>query len=323
MRLKEFLKKNRCVRSLGKKINIYRSYYRDARDFSNSYMTSAEKKNDYRYSVMLLVHSIEKGMCMPEPRPFGFDKVKELMSLLKKFPDQEAFEYRLGVSILFEWKKFFEAHDWQIEKRFEEVCAFLESRNIDLVNCGARQYLYKTNKPDGNAFLNVVVSRHSVRDYQNKPLQEEDLELAIKAFVETPTACNRQMCRLIRIVDCQIKEALDKTVIGLPGFNMRTVNYFVVTYDLSAFAYSGERQQGMFNAGLCTMNLVNGLHASGIGSCCLQWSNNYYEDCKIRSMLKLRKSERIGVVIGCGYYLDANAIPCSVRRDKEEMYRVV
>ena len=112
-------------------------------------------------------------------------------------------------------------------------------------------------------------------------------------------------------------------IIGLPGFNKNHINYFIVTYDLAAFAYSGERQQGLFNAGLCTMSFVNALHVNGIGSCCLQWSNKYPEDQKVRRLLGLKDSERIGVVIGAGYYLDENIIPCSVRREDSDIYRKI
>lgn len=323
MELRGLLKKIGIIRDLGQKINIYRNFCTDAMDFSRCYLTSAKKKNDYSYSIMLLVHSLEKGMCMPDPRPFGFDKVREMIALLNRYPDRETFEYKLGVSVLSEWKNFFERHNWQKEPCFDAVCSFLESRNVERIHCGVRQYSYQTSESNGEAFDRVVLSRHSVRNYQNKPLQSEDLDLAIKAFVETPTACNRQMCRLIRITDNRIKEALDNTIIGLPGFNRRTVNYFIVTYDLAAFAYSGERQQGMFNAGLCTMNFINGLHARGIGSCCLQWSNKRSEDIKIRGMLNLRSSERIGVVVGCGYYLNENEIPYSARRNNEDIFRVI
>lgn len=81
--------------------------------------------------------------------------------------------------------------------------------------------------------------------------------------------------------------------------------------------------QGFFNAGLCAMNFINGLHSRGIGSCCLQWSNNYTEDTYIRKLLNLRKSERIAVVIGAGYYLNHNIIPCSCRRSITDLLRVV
>lgn len=101
------------------------------------------------------------------------------------------------------------------------------------------------------------------------------------------------------------------------------VRYFIVTYDLAAFHYSGERQQGLLNAGLCTMNFVNGLHARGIGTCCLQWSNKHSEDILVRNKLSLEKSERIGVIIGAGYYLETSKIPCSVKRNIVDIYREV
>ena len=160
----------------------------------------------------------------------------------------------------------------------------------------------------------MFLSRHSVRDYQERKIDPEDVQFALKCFVETPTACNRQMCRVYYVQNQEITDLLNRVVIGVPGFNKKTVQYFLVTYDLASFAYSGERQQGLFNAGLCSMNFINGLHAKGIGSCCLQWSNKYEQDLEVRKKLGLTESERIGIVIGAGYYLEENIIPCSVRR---------
>ena len=128
---------------------------------------------------------------------------------------------------------------------------------------------------------------------------------------------------MIGVKDTKIKTELNKVIIGLPGFNKEHVNFFIITYDLAAFAYSGERQQGLLNTGLCTMNFVNALHAKGIGSCCLQWSNKHSEDRRIRKLLGLKDSERIGVIVGAGYYLPENTIPCSVRRPISDIYREV
>lgn len=166
---------------------------------------------------------------------------------------------------------------------------------------GYKEYIVE-NQDLSEEYSKVIVSRHSVRDFKEDKLRIEDIEFAINCFIETPTACNRQMCSILYIDSQDIKELLDEKVIGLPGFNKPVTQYFVITYDLAAFAYSGERQQGMFNAGLCTTNFINGLHAKGIGSCCLQWSNKYSEDKIVRKALGLRSSERIAVVIGCGYY---------------------
>ena len=131
------------------------------------------------------------------------------------------------------------------------------------------------------------------------------------------------MCSLVYVKDNECKKLLDNTIIGLSGFNKNNVHYFIITYDFASLAYPGEIQQGMFNAWVCTINFINGLHSKGIGSCCLQWSNNTEEDTKIRNALKLSKSERIDVVVGCGYYKGKNIIPSSVRKSREDVYRIV
>lgn len=115
----------------------------------------------------------------------------------------------------------------------------------------------------------------------------------------------------------------ENIVIGHIGRLTEQKNTLFIIDIFNAFAYSGERQQGLFNAGLCTMNFINGLHARGIGSCCLQWSNKHAEDLKVRKALELQDSERIAVVIAAGYYLEETVIPCSVRKSVDDIYKEI
>ena len=85
---------------------------------------------------MLLVHSLEKGMCFPNPRPFGFDKVSELMNLLSRYSEEQKceFEYQLGVSVLFAWMDFFEKQGWQKEIAFvKHCCIFVQMKGFTLI----------------------------------------------------------------------------------------------------------------------------------------------------------------------------------------------
>ena len=324
MSFKDIIKKNKNLRNLGKKINIYKQFGQDAKDLSKYYIEMAERHYDYRYSIMLIVHSLEKGMCFSNPRPFGLDKVKELMALLTHCSDSQKneFEYQLGISILFSWLDFFESHGWQSEFIYGEVKKFLaDKRPNPSIVTGCKQY--SPTIADANVYEDIYLSRHSVRDYQDKKIELSDIQFALKCFVETPTACNRQMCRVYYIQKQEITDLLNRVVIGIPGFNKKTVQYFIITYDLASLAYSGERQQGLFNAGLCTMSFLNGLHAKGIGSCCLQWSNKSQEDELVRKKLGFRESERIAIVVGAGYYLDNNMIPCSARRRPEDVFTII
>lgn len=323
MKIREILRSNNALRYIGKKINIHKEFHYDAKSFSEFFLESAEKKGDCRYRIMLMVHSLEKGMCMSDPRPYGHEKVLQLIQILSQFPElsKKGFEYLLGVSALHSWMNFFEEHGWQSEEMYAKAKTFLDTVKVDYLETGYRDFQDPSKQFDVENFGKVLFTRHSVRDFQDRGLDRDDIEFAVKCFIEAPTACNRQMCRLIYIMNQEVKEFLDKTIIGTSGFNKRTVRYFIVTYDLAAFHYSGERQQGLFNAGLCTMNFINGLHARGIGACCLQWSNKHSEDVRLRNKLGLLESERIAVVVGTGYYLESSKIPCSVRRNLADIYR--
>lgn len=320
IKFKEIIKKNPFIRRLGKKVNILRAYYHDVKDFNDYYNESAEVQNEFSYSIMLLVHSLEKGMCMKEIRPYGFQKVNELKNFLKKTEDVSAFEYQLGVAVLEAWVRLFRENNWTDYQEYKDTEAFIADKHSELL---AGRKLYEPNSINFKSYFDFIASRHSVREFQEAEISEKDVEIALECFRETPTACNRQMCRVIEVKSTDIKEQLSSALIGIQGFDRKSVNYFVITYDLASLAYSGERQQGFFNAGLCAMNFINGLHSRGIGSCCLQWSNNYTEDTYIRKLLNLRKSERIAVVIGAGYYLNHNIIPCSCRRSITDLLRVV
>lgn len=326
MNIKGILKSNRIIRCIGKRMNVRKQFMQDAHDFNKYYVEKAELKKDYRYSIMLLVHSLEKGMCFKELRPFGIDKVAELMKLLDNYPENHKgdFEYKLGIASIYSWKEIFEAHNWTDIPLYSEVCTFFKSNKRDSkIIAGAKQYTPIVSDKAAGYYEKFFLNRHSVRDYRDEKIKMEDIQFALKCFIETPTACNRQMCHVYYVEDPEITDLLNRVVVGISGFNKQTVQFFVITYDLASFAYSGERQQGMFNAGLCTMSFVNGLHAKGIGSCCLQWSNKNKQDVEVRKKMKIRESERIGIVIGAGYYLKDNTIPCSIRKRTDDIFSVI
>lgn len=252
-------------------------------------------------------------------------KIEKLIGFIKNYQgDTSDFEYKIAVETLFSWKRFYEKHGWSNEKIYQKTNDFLASYNEPEIVVGSKRYISEAfSQEEINGFEHILLSRHSVRDFKKQDLVKSDIDFAVKCFQEAPTACNRQMCKVFLVKNKNIKHLLDETIIGISGFNKDTVNYFGVTYDLAAFAYSGERQQGLFNAGLCAMNFINGLHAKGIGSCCLQWSNKREEDLKVRKALKLQDSERIAVIIAAGYYLEKNVIPCSIRKNMDDIYKEI
>lgn len=322
MNIKETLKKNDTLRRIIKKAKIYRGFRNDAKDFSENYLEEAEKAGNHRYRILLLVHSLEKGLCVADPRPFGKEKALQLVELLKSCEDRKTFEYRAGIAALKAWCKAYEVQDWTSIEPYKTVKTFLKNKETDLA-AGAIVYEKPDTSLESKSFVDVILARHSVREYEIRPIEEKDLQNAIKAFIAAPSACNRQMCRLYRAESESARAVLEKNLIGLGGFDRVTTTYFVITYDISAFENFGERNQGYFNAGLAAMNFANALHAQGIGSCFMQWANKRSEDNETRRVLGISKSERIAVVLGTGYYKNTSVSPASCRRDLEDIYHIV
>lgn len=322
MSIKETLKSSDILRRLVKRGKNYYEFLSDAKDFSNNYAEIVEQNGDYRYRLMLLIHNIEKGMCRENPRPFGKDRVKRIIDILKegRTEKRDLFEYRLARAVLISWRQFYEDKDWEIDKDIRKYIENIEETDLT----AGRELLHAPIKEiSSGLFKDVLFSRRSVRDFEQKPLRKEDIEFALNCFIKAPTACNRQMCKVYKIEDYKKKELMNSTILGVGGFNTNAMTLFIITYDIGAFEFYGERNQSYVNVGLTAMNFANGLHARGIGSCFMQWSNKRSDDLKIRKTLGIPDRERIGLVMGAGYYKDEVFIPCSTRKRREDYYTVL
>ena len=171
MQFKEIIKRNPLIRRLGKKVNILRAYYHDVKDFNGYYNESAEVQNEFSYSIMLLVHSLEKGMCMKEIRPYGFQKVNKLKNFLRKTADVSAFEYQLGVAVLEAWVRLFRENNWTDYQEYKDTEAFIADKHSELL---AGRKLYEPNSTNFKSYFDFIASRHSVREFQEAEISEKD-----------------------------------------------------------------------------------------------------------------------------------------------------
>lgn len=318
--IKEMLKNNSSIRRIVKKKKIKKEYKLDYRDFCEHYNDSEENTTEKQdYKIMLLVHSLEKGMCHENMRPFGDEKIMNLISLIRSI-DSDTTAKRIGISMIHEWTLVVDVNNFPKTNSYKEAKKLLSELNA---NCyekvGNKEYIPTESSFDIDYYA-FLKSRHSVRDFSSKLLKKTDIDYCIKSALLSPTACNRQMIRIYAIKDTEKKQLLDKTIMGLSGFKKDSIQYFVITFNLSAFSFYGERNQGYFNAGLVSMNFVNALHSKGIGSCFLQWGNTQKEENMVKNKLNIPKNERIAVVIASGYYKEKHVIPESCRKNMDDIY---
>ena len=306
----------------------YLDFYKDKSFFKKNYMYSKPiTKEKLEYEMLFEIHKLEKGFTVSTNiRPFGKDKIHKIIKDIRKYEllgFEPSFAYKLSYSVLREYLKFFEMNEWTDRDEYKTVLSFVkEKKEFKCIPVGAfdlkKEEFIDKALIDYNSFLS---SRRSVRNFLDKKLTDEDIKKAVDMAIKTPTACNRQMCKIYFLKTEKSKNIIKKYAQGLSLFDLKNANYFMVTFDVSANYFVGERNQGWFNSGLVTMNFVNALHSLGIGSCCIQFGNTFTEEKKLKRELNISNSERIGVIITAGYYDEISRIPYSTRKPIEEIYR--
>ena len=327
MLLIEKLKSIDILRRTVKSVKIWREYLIDAHQFSKFYMEKCDQHEDFEYRMLMFVHNLEKGMCMPNPRPFGKEKVNQLMRMIesceknKRHVDSSA--YKMSISILNQWVKFYKDHNWDenLYKTVEDFVAKYSDKEKSL-SVGYEILSKEKLILDKNAsFDDVLRTRRAVRSFTADRLDKDTVQECVALAQAAPTACNRQMIEIIHVEDRKLCDLITNTIYGSSGFSRDTVNYFVITYDIKSLDYYGERNQGYLNAGLVAMNFVNALHSRGIGSCFIQWANTESETRTVCQALKISANKKIAVVIGAGYYTEEELIAKSCRRSTNEIFR--
>lgn len=309
--------------------------YRQGREFNrdralyNKYSIREKGNNEQQIEYLLLMeaHKLEKGFNAANMRPFGAKKIKKILEILEQYESvlkkRNSFALEVIESMLLSYKKLYEQKKWTSYEQYELVCNYLKTHKIIArVEYGSIVVPRKDLKNNYEAFMNLLKTRHSTRAFSDEPVTEEEIKKAIEAAKLSPSACNRQPCKVYFIKTEECQKVLTNVLPGYNLFEMDNTKTLLVTFDMSFVSMIGERNQGWFNAGLFAMNLVNALHAEGIGTCFLQWGEKHSVEEKVKEKLDIPKNERIAVAIACGHYKDENKVLCSARRSAEEMFKV-
>lgn len=326
--MKEKLKSIVFLRKLVKNHKISNEYNKDKKQFIKYYMDSGSSKEQLEYKIIFYSHSLEKGMTHDNLRPFGEKKIRILLDSIKEYLslnyDINSTAYQIGYNILKKWSDIYETNKFERTNLNDLVDDFLNENKCDEMLVGKIEYNGQNEIDKLNLdYFSAIKSRHSTRKFKVKEISDEDFKYCVNSAILSPSACNRQMCKIYYIKDKKKKELLSKSIMGLTGFDNNSINLFLITYDISAFLFYGERNQGFFNSGLFAMNFVNAMHFKGIGSCLLQWSNTTKEENLIKNELNIPKNEKIVVAIAGGYYIDKSNVPVSPRKKFDEISKII
>ncbi|UCD14333.1 MAG: nitroreductase family protein [Thermoplasmatales archaeon] len=150
-----------------------------------------------------------------------------------------------------------------------------------------------------NKIYDVILSRRSIRRFQQKPIDVEVLKKFVNAGRLAPSAANLQPLEYFIVNEKKLCSKIFETIGWAayikpkwrPSIEERPTAYIIVLVtDIKNKYYSRD-------AGLATENIVLAAEAENIGSCILC---NINRD-KIREILKIPKSLNIDSLVALGY----------------------
>ena len=300
-------------------------YLYDKNFFKNNNMFSNISLNKLGYESTIYSHILEKGMQHFEIRPFALIKTDIIIDLVKrqsKFDKyNKTFAFINSINSLREYKKTYEDHNWTDKEEYIKVNDFLKNYiEVEQKKAGAYILTKKELEVDYNIdYLKFIKSRHSTRNYKNMSLKIDDIKAAVEMAKYSASACNRQYIKLHYYPSGKMRNNTIIYAKGKSGLYLEGVNTFIITFDVNGLSGEGERNQGYFNAGLFSTNLVNAFHSLGIGTCFIQFSNSVKEEEELKKLNDIPEYERIAVILFAGYYDDKSIFAISSRKDVSEL----
>ena len=314
---------------------LYRAipdYYYDLKRFYKYASNQGVKDSEEKYigHIVKRYHVIEKGLTMPSPRlGFGKEVVLDLINLCNQYIDiygTTNVQLHNAIAVLLAYIEFHKDKSFTIAENIVTAIKLLSQRvnNSDVlpqqqIHITKEEYFNDINK-SFEAFSN---SRKSVRNYASKDLPIEKILKAIELARNTPTSCNRQSNRIYIYTNQQKIQEILKLQGGSRGFLELANKLIIITNELGVYESTRERKQGYIDGGIYTMNLLYALHYNKVVCCVLNCGTTKANDLKIRSLISIRDSEELIVMIACGEAVENFEIASSPRIPTENFIKII
>lgn len=273
-------------------INKYFKYYTDSAVGDN-------KKILYERDIMVLCHTVEKGLSHNQLKPlFGIDSVKKISEYLcayLKLDNVDEYIIALAVETLNEYNEVNKTLGVEDDKLiFVPSVEKKVKLGIGASMVSADEYY---RNADGT-FKDVLMSRHSVRlyDAKSKKISVDKLKKCILDAMNCPSACNRQAVRVKIVTEEDAISKICDIQGGARGFGTNSGALLIITSDVRYYMVS-ERRLPMLDCGIFIMNLCYALYAEKLGSCILNGSMLKNQEEELNKIVEIPPYEMVAAVI--------------------------
>ncbi|AJY51432.1 nitroreductase [Halomonas sp. KO116] len=274
-------------------------------------------KQERNYASVRVYHSLEKSLSLTERNPSAGGKNAKLLKAIldrAKEANDYGFQDRVALKVLSDFTA-------QIVDKGEGMKLHRELQHIS----------DEASKEGGileikNSILNLenpeefFLGRHSIREFSDLGIKDTELKRAIHMAMKAPSVCNRQAWYIYDLENPEVISAALSLQNGNRGFGHKVKRLLIICSDLEAFVSYKERYQHWIDGGIFSMSMILALHSIGIGSCCLNWSQDAATDLKLRKLLPINPEHSVIMMLAIGYPNDTSKVCQSPRRPIEEIY---
>ena len=318
--------RGRLARTVGTPMELLSNSLYDFRRFRAYSGMNHTQRSSLEAWMTKEYHRIEKGLSLPEPRPgFGKQMIIDLVNLLNDYLEKYGRDEVADVTLntLEKYCEFNARHGVDKSKLKEEVNRLRETYPV-IHGCeeveGGTLEVKKTEIASlGLDFARFAASRHSIRNFAEGEVTDEQIIEAAKIAQSAPSVCNRQPWKLHVFSDPATKEKVLECQNGNRGFGHTASKVLLITSDLSAFLGIGERNQAYIEGGLFSMSLAHALHSMGLGTCCLNLSIQKEGDRRIRETIDFPPNETVIMMIAVGQLHDTFKVARSHRKPVDRL----
>ena len=290
------------------------------------YKSSCSKKEINWSLLRRNTHRLEKGLIMkPQKKIFALNYIKETVNELIKINekhDYQTIKWTLNVldnyfntvklnDDLIILKEKFDKH----KSRFQIIFDINDKRIFENEPYYPYERKQLINKIKYEDLLRLSIHRRSVRFFDSEKVENNLIDKALLVARQAPSACNRIPYKYI-IFNDPIKAAEIASIpFGTIGYSQQIPCLAVLVGDLSQFASSRDRHNIYVDSSLSAMNFIMALETLDLSSCCINWPDFLPLEIKMSKKLKLKKFERVIMLIAIGYPDSNNKIPYSKKKE--------
>ncbi len=288
---------------------------------------SGSKVKNIERKLRLLIHSIEKGLCLAEVRlGFGKNKIIDLQKYIAQYEELETRKEYLLIQAKMIVNEYI---DYHIAKGFE-VDEFAKKYNIlateasDIAMPGiVEKRVFSFDELKNQTYGELISNRHSTRVFSGEKLDFEAVKAAVDMTRRTaPSACNRQSVKVYCVKDKSIMQQVLKMQGGNRGFGETAQGILVVTADMKMYA-GIEKKLPLVDGGIFINGLANALFYNKVANCILHGCLGVRKEKHIKKICGISSYEMLVGFILVGAYTEKYYVAKSPRKPIGDTYKEI